>query len=445
MTLKKIWICVICVSTLFSAALAQNNQDDLQNNVTEANRLLDELEALKAQVLLDETLARDSSYAPALYAYHRVELMFGNLSEAQGYVKKAIESNPSEQSYRDKFDELRDLINQVKDAQREVDNRNYEAAKRIYNNLLEKNSSIAELYYRLGFIAIQEEDYDEARNQFDKASILAPTVEKYSKAKAILAARILQEAQEAVRMGDLTTGERKTMTSLRINPEFGSAYSLLGYIKLRNGDSYAAIENMEKAVQYNPESASAWYNLGSIYRRIRQYQKAEDALLRAIALNPQNAKAYTTLGQTYLAENKLTEAENNLKMAIALDTNSAASRESYGELLNTQERYEEAIEHLKKAVELVPNPRNRSLTMYRLAYAYNRIGEHDKALEAAREVTSVNTRFGGGWYELGIAYAKLGNTEDAINAFNKGRLDGDWRGLIDPERERLLTGKDLSF
>jgi tetratricopeptide (TPR) repeat protein len=444
MTLKRFWICVFCVIGVFSFAAAQGD-DGLDSNVQEALRFLEELESEKAQELLDEALARDSSYAPALYAYHHVELMYGNLSEAQAYVRKAIEYNPSEQSYREKFDELRDLINQVKDAQREVENRNYDSAKRIYNELLEKNPSIAELYYRLGFIAIQEENYDEARDYFDKSSILAPKVKKYTKAKNILAAKILQEAQESLGRGDLSTAERKAVTSLRINPEFGSAYSILGYIKLRNGDINAAIENMEKAVSYNPESQSAWYNLGSIYRRTRQYKKAEDALQRAIELNPQNAKAYTNLGQVYLAEDRLEEAENNLKMSITLDPNSPAAHESYGELLNSQERYKEAIEHLEKAVDLIPNPRNRYLTSYRLAHAYNRTGEYNKAKDLAQEVTSTNSRFGGGWYELGIAYAKLGDTKNAINAFNKGRLDSDWRSLIDPERERLLTGKGLSF
>jgi tetratricopeptide (TPR) repeat protein len=371
--------------------------------------------------------------------------MYGNLNEAQDFVRKAIVSNPTEQSYRDKFDELRDLINQIKDAQREVDSRNYDTAKRIYNELIEKNPSIAEIYYRLGFVAIQEEDYDAARDNFDKAGILAPNVEKYTKAKNILAARILQEAINSLRSGDLTSAERKTLTSLRINPEFGSAYSILGNIKLRAGDIAAAIENMEKAVHYNPESQSAWYNLGSVYRRDRKYKKAEDALQEAIRLDPRDAKSYSTLGQTYLAENNLAQAEIYLKKSIELDPESPAARESYGELLNNQERFEEAIVHLEKAAALVPNPRNKYLTNYRLAYAYNRSEQYSKALDVAREVTNVNTRFGGGWFELGIAYAKLGDSQNAINAFNKGRLDTEWRNLIDPERERLITGKELSF
>lgn len=445
MILKRVSLILFCVIGAFSAAFAQNQAEILSANVSEAIRLLENFDAAGAQAILDETLAQDSSYAPALYTYHQIELMYGNLNEAQAYVRKAIEYNPTEQSYRAKFDELRDLINQIRDAQREVDNRNYEAAKRIYNELIEKNPSIAEIYYRLGFVAIQEEDYDAARDNFDKAGILAPNVEKYAKAKNILAARILQEAINSLRSGDLTTAERKTLTSLRINPEFGSAYSILGNIKLRAGDISAAIENMEKAVQYSPESQSAWYNLGSIYRRSRQYKKAEEALLRAIELDPNDAKSYTTLGQTYLAENNLDEAEKYLKKAIELDPESAPARESYGELLNTRERFDEAIVHLEKATSLIRNPRDKYLTNYRLAYAYNRSGLYGKALEAAREVTNVNTRFGGGWFELGIAYAKLGDTQNAINAFNKGRLDSDWRNLIDPERERLITGKGLSF
>jgi len=447
MNLKKVLILTLCVIGLFSFALAQDTDNEaLQQKVEEAMKMLENFDAASAQQLLNETLAQDSTFAPALFTYHNIELMYGNLTEAQTLVRKAIEFSPSDQSYRDTFDELRDMINQVKDAQREVDAANYDAAKRIYNELIEKNPSIAEIYYRLGFVDIQEEDYDAARDNFDKASILAPSVDKYVQAKNILAGKILQEAQKALRMSDMVTAERKTLISLRINPEFGSAYSILGYIKLKSGDVPAAIENMEKAVLYDPSSRSSWYNLGSTYRKTKQYPEAEEALLKAIALDPSDAKSYTTLGQTYSAINNDKKAEENFKLSVALEPDSPAARESYGELLNNQERYTEAIVQLSAAVKLISHPSQKYKVNYRLAYAYNRSGEYRKALDVAKEVTQAKANFGGGWYELGVAYAKLGDKQNAINAFNKGRnADAKWRSMIDPERERLIQGKELSF
>ena len=445
MNLKKVLILTLCFISAFSLFAQDADTEAYQAKVDAATQLISEFDAASAQALLDEVLAQDSTFAPALFAYHEIELMYGNLSEAQTLVREAIEFSPSEQNYRDKFDELRDMINQVKDAQREVDAQNYEAAKKIYNELIVANPSVAEIYYRLGFVAIQENDYDAARDNFDKASILAPTVEKYTKAKNILAGKILQEAQNSLRMNDVTTAERKARTALRINPEFGSAYGLLGYIKLKQGDYNAAVENMEKAVEYNPSSRSAWYNLGSTYRRLKQYEKAEKALLEAIKIEPSYAKSYTTIGQVYLALNKLDKAENNLKKAIQYSPNSAAARESYGELLSNQERYAEAIVQLAEAARLVSNPSKKYLTNYRLAYAYNRSGDYRKALDTAREVTTARGNFGGGWFELGVAYAKLGDKQNALNAFNTGRTDAKWRGIIDPERERIIQGKDLSF
>ncbi len=447
MNLKKVLILTLCVTSLFSFAIAQDTDiEALQQKVEEARNMLENFDAAAAQELLNEILAQDSTFAPALFAFHNIELMYGNLSEAQALVRKAIEFSPSEQSYRDKFDELRDMINQVKDAQREVDGANYEAAKRIYNELIANNPTVAEIYYRLGFVAIQEEDYDIARDNFDKASILAPNVDKYAKAKNILAGKILREAQKAINMGDLLTAERKTLTALRINPEFGSAYSVLGYIKLKSGDISAAIENMEKAVMYNPGSRSSWYNLGSTYRRTKQYEKAENALLKAIALDPDYAKSYTTLAQTYVALGQLNNAEKYFKLSIELMPNSSPARRSYGELLNNQERYTEAIIQLKEAEKLIAQPIKKYLVNYLLSQAYNRTGEYRKALDAAKETTTAKANFGGGWYELGIAYAKLGDKQNAINAFNKGRsADAKWRSMIDPERERLIQGKELSF
>ncbi|MCK5817110.1 MAG: hypothetical protein KAH15_03820, partial [Candidatus Marinimicrobia bacterium] len=140
MNLKKVLILTLCVTSLFSFAIAQDTDTEaLQQKVEEARNMLENFDAAAAQELLNEILAQDSTFAPALFAFHNIELMYGNLSEAQALVRKAIEFSPSEQSYRDKFDELRDMINQVKDAQREVDGANYEAAKRIYNELIANN------------------------------------------------------------------------------------------------------------------------------------------------------------------------------------------------------------------------------------------------------------------------------------------------------------------
>lgn len=447
MNLKKVLILTLCVTSLFSFAIAQDTDTEaLQQKVEEARNMLENFDAAAAQELLNEILAQDSTFAPALFVFHNIELMYGNLSEAQALVRKAIEFSPSEQSYRDKFDELRDMINQVKDAQREVDGANYEAAKRIYNELIANNPSVAEIYYRLGFVAIQEEDYDTARDNFDKASILAPNVDKYAKAKNILAGNILREARKSIKMGDLVTAERKVNTALRISPEFGDAYLDLGYIKLKSGDTNAAIKNYVKGLEYKPDNRSAWYNLGSIYRKIKQYEKAVEALENSIGIDPDYAKAHTTLAQTYVAINKVDKAEEHFQISIKLTPNSPAARQSYGQLLNDQEKYKEAIEQLIVAERLIPQKSKKYIVNYFLAHAYNRTNDYRKGLDAAKEATTARANFGGGWYELGVAYAKLGDKQNAINAFNRGRnADARWRSMIDPERERLIQGKELSF
>lgn len=443
--MKKIKIMVIlalCFIGVFS--YAQENEA-LEAKVAMAEQVLQNFDADGARVILDEVLAEDSTFAAAYYVYHEIELMRGNLSDAQTQVKKAIEFKDDDEGYRERFDELRDLINQVKEAQREIDSQNYGNAKKVYNELIEKFPTVAELYYRLGFVAIQENNYSEARDNFDRAGILAPSVEKYTKAKTVLAGKILKEAQASLKIGDLSTAERKCRTSLQVDPEFGYAYLLLGNINLRNGDIVSAQENMEKAVKYQPTSYSAWYNLGLIYKRTKNYVQAEEALLNSLKYKPNYAKAYSTLGQVYMAQNKLAQAEGAYSNAIKMDPNSASARDGYGELLNKLERYEEAVVNLKRADQLITNKKKKYLTNYRMAFAYNRLEQYNDALKVAKDVTTVNPRFGGGWYEMGLAYAKLGDTANAINAFNQGRLDKTWRPLIDPKREKLLIGKEISL
>ena len=116
----------------------------------------------------------------------------------------------------------------------------------------------------------------------------------------------------------------------------------------------------------------------------------------------------------------------------------------FGEVIFNNKK--EAIEQLTVAESLIPQKSKKYIVNYFLAQAYNRTGDYRKGLDAAKEATTAKANFGGGWYELGIAYAKLDDKQNAINAFNRGRnADARWRPMIDPERERLIQGKELSF
>ena len=68
------------------------------------------------------------------------------------WLKKAIKFKPDDESYRTRFDALRSLTNSIRDAKREKDSGQTDAAIAIYNRVIEDFPNMAEAYYLLGFI-----------------------------------------------------------------------------------------------------------------------------------------------------------------------------------------------------------------------------------------------------------------------------------------------------
>ncbi len=174
------------LSLIFALTLSGQDLEMLQDQVDQAEELIEENDILTAEMMLQQVLEQDSTFAPAHFVMHEIELRKGNLTEAQQAVRKAIDLNSGEESYRNRFDEIRDLVNMIRDGQREYDSGNVDDAKRIYTETAEKHPNFSDTYYRLGVIALREDDYETAINHYDKAIELSGGEEKYNRAKRVM-------------------------------------------------------------------------------------------------------------------------------------------------------------------------------------------------------------------------------------------------------------------
>lgn len=395
---------------------------------------------VQAKNILDMLINEGMANAKIYYALHKVELILGNINEAQEILKKAIDADNTNNDYRKRYDKIRELVNLLKDGQREFDASSFDDAKKIYEQALKDFPNISEINYRLGIIALYQDDYKSSADYFDKATSLAPNVDKYSKAKHNLVGKYYQNGVNALKLGDSQNASKNFNICVEIDPKFVHAYLQLGIIKVKSGNLDGAIATLKSGVKAAPENEVAQYNLGNFYKKAHRYSKAVVHLNKAVELNSNYSKAYSTLGSAYLALKKNKEAIKAFKKAIKLNDKSAAAWDGYGALLMDEKKYSEAIDALTKAVEL--RPRNFN-AYYRIASCYNNLGKYNEAIESAKKSTKYQPRFGAAWYEMGIAYGMLGKKSDAISSFNRARADRRWRKTADYQIQLLRDGKSI--
>ncbi len=434
--LKHITLVVLSLTVL----LAAQNMDDLQKQVNEAEKMLEQNNVMGSEMLLQSVIAQDSTFAPAYYLYSDLALHKGDLNDSQAKLVKAIKNKTDDETYRKRLESLTTLVNSLKDAKRALDADELANCKKIYGDIISKFPEFAEAYYLLGIVNSRENDYKSSAANFNKASELAPDEEKYASATNNLVGKYFMEGMESYKYGDYKTAEEKFRVSIEVDPSFVNAYMQIGIIKRKSGDLDGAITCLEKGVAAAPTDVKAIYNLGLFYEAANRDKDAEAQFQKVIDTDSGFAKAYSAIAGIYVKEKKLTEAEKLYKKSLEIDETSAVAWDGYGALLLQVQKLTEARDALVHATRLAP--RNYR-SFYRLAECYNRLGSFSDALAAANSAVKLNRRFAAAYIEQGFAFYGLKKNTESINAFNAARNDPGWRKYAEHQIELLRENKPI--
>lgn len=136
---------------------------------------------------------------------------------------------------------ITDLYNQANTANK---GRDYETAKKLYNQILSLNPQSSKAYYSLGYIYSAEKNYSEAVTNF--------------------------------------------LEYLKYNPLDADTMCSLAWAYDGNNDTQSAIEYFEKSLVIKPSDASRWINLGKLCMRpsIKKYSRAVECFNNALKYKP---------------------------------------------------------------------------------------------------------------------------------------------------------------
>jgi tetratricopeptide (TPR) repeat protein len=161
----------------------------------------------------------------------------------------------------------------------EANNKKYDVAINMYNQVITLNPDIEEVYVNRGSAYDYLEKYDEAIADYNKA--------------------------------------------IELNPKFALAYNNRGnaFNKLKQYDN--AFKDYITAIELNPKFALAYFNRGHTFSDLHQYDNAIKDYIKAIEFNPNFALASIDLSELLIITNKPQDALNCIKKGLVFNLSPA--------------------------------------------------------------------------------------------------------------------------
>jgi len=226
--------------------------------------------------------------------------------------------------------------------------------------------------------------------------------------------------------------------AVAIDPRLAAAQTNLGQLLLDLGQPAEALPHCQEAVALQPDLAEAHNNLGNAHRALLRFPEARRCYDRALALDPDLAQAHANIGLTLQQEERWDEALAWLRRATELEPDSPVFLALRAEAAVDRERFDEAIGCYQKMLDLDSSPAAIHNALGLLLQDEGRLDESGAHLRSALRlrpdlaIAHVN---------LGSLYEKLGDFSAAEASFRAAVPDQDASGPALARLAMLLRGK----
>ncbi len=294
---------------------------------------------------------------------------------------------------------------------------------------------LAQAFYNLAVIDVQNNQLPEALEKFAAAGIWKPDFPNLDRNWGIVAFRANQFDQAVVPLSrQIKTNPQDNLarqmlgTSLYLTRNYKTAVETLKPIEAvitndaelayfygisliqleRNREAEAVFNKLAQVSQKNPETlnyaAQGFMFLGDYERAVKEF--------RAVAaLAPDAPKTNFSIGQSLIRLNRYDEAEQSFQKE--LDINPADESAKYHLALTLIERKIRIDEAMKLLNEAIASRPDYADAHYQLGKIYSEKGETGKAVEELEAAVNSDSKKDYIHYQLSIAYRKAARKEDA--------------------------------
>ena len=260
-------------------------------------------------------------------------------------------------------------------------------AKKAFDAAYGINPQGAAVLARLGEIALQEKQYEEAIKLLVSALQRQPDANKlhYSLAMAYRGAGDMEKARYHLAKKGMVGIQPPDPLKKRLeNLVTGYRVHLLaGKMAFSAGRYAEAAAEFQKAVEADPKKPAARINLGTTLVKFRKYRQAIGHFLTALQLAPDNLTAHFNLGKLYGFFGNDEKAVQHLQIVVNEAPKDFNAHHALANAYRKVQRFDKAVEHYKAALAIEPGLSWAWLDMSSLYLATGRYGEALKILEEA--------------------------------------------------------------
>ena len=232
-------------------------------------------------------------------------------------------------------------------------------------------------YYFLGHIALEQKNYTNAVENFQKMILFNSELEQayYDLATAQIA---LNHGEDAV--ATLVRAQNKFPTGFVSEYLLGVAHQTQKQYAVAV-NHFTSAEHIAQAGETNRLSPGFYFQLGAAFERKGDRLEAEKYFEKCLALAPDDAEALNYLGYMWAEKGeKLDRARSMIERALKSDPTNAAFLDSLGWVLFQLGKPREAVEYLRQAIAQDDKP--DATVLDHLGDAYAALNEMAKAREA---------------------------------------------------------------
>jgi tetratricopeptide (TPR) repeat protein len=251
-------------------------------------------------------------------------------------------------------------------------------AMAVYGEAARLDPQAPEAPYRLGKLALEAGQYDEAVAHFRAAVARQPTLRdalhglglayaaqgKAAEAEAQFQAvlRLAPEFAEAYThlgkvyadTGRLDDAIAAFRTAIRLEPQRAQGYHNLGAALAAKGLTDEAIVQFEAALRRDPAYLPARHDLGTLYAERGELERAIAAFLAVLQADPAHSQARYNLALAYAAQGDVPAMIRELQEVLRLDPRNPEARFHLGIGYMQAEDLEAAAEQWRMVVRLAP-------------------------------------------------------------------------------------------
>jgi tetratricopeptide (TPR) repeat protein len=295
----------------------------------------------------------------------------------------------------------------------------FSPAENEYQQAIQIEPDLAEAYYRLGLLQIQQEHPTAARRSLAHAVDLDP-----------------KNLDARLHLGDLLVSSteydqarQQADAVLQQDAKNAGAHRLLGQVALHQLQYIAAENELKKAIDLDPRDPQTYEVLGLTQLLDAEYGAAEKSFQTAIEIKPDDPETYINLANFYKGQNAPDRAEQVLKQGIGKAPKAVELPVALASLYVERGRLLDA-KHLLDQVETDENnyPDGRRA----VAAFYLDNGDVASALDRFRVLVSKNDSDQAAAKKVAECYLQLNRWQDAdqwIDQRDKDRKDADFRLL----------------